>query len=40
MHWFCFNDLSHYVSGTSQKYVIVRLLVPIVWPIQEVIHLS
>jgi hypothetical protein len=30
MHWFCLDDLSHYVSGTMQKYVVVRPLVPIV----------
>jgi hypothetical protein len=40
MHWFCFHDLSHYVNGTLRKYAIVRLLVPIVWPIQEGIDLS
>jgi hypothetical protein len=35
MHWFYFNDLNHYVGGTTWKYVVVRPLAPIVWPIQE-----
>jgi hypothetical protein len=35
MHWFCPNDLNHYVGWTMWKYVVVRPLVAIVWPIQE-----
>jgi hypothetical protein len=35
MHWFCLDDLNHCVSGTTQKYAVVRPSVPIVWPIQE-----
>jgi hypothetical protein len=35
MHWFCPNDLSHCVHGITQKYVVAKPLVPIVWPIQK-----
>ncbi len=37
-HWFCFDDLSHCVCRTW-KIVVVKLVVPIVWPIQEGINL-
>ncbi len=39
-HWFCFDDLSHYVGGIIQKFVVAKLVVPIVWPIQEGINLT
>jgi hypothetical protein len=35
MHWFHPNDLSHCVNRIARKYVIAKLLVPTVWPIQE-----
>jgi hypothetical protein len=38
-HWLCPNDLNHCVHGITQKYVVARPLVPIVWPIQEGIDL-
>jgi hypothetical protein len=34
-HWFCPHDLSHCISGTTQKFAIVRLAIPTIWPIQE-----
>jgi hypothetical protein len=40
MHWFCPDDLSHCVNGTTQKYAIIKPLIPIVWPIQEDINLT
>jgi hypothetical protein len=39
MHWFCLDDLSHCVCGTTQKYAIARLSVLTIRPIQEGIDL-
>jgi hypothetical protein len=39
MHWFCSDDLSHYVHAITWKYAIIRPSIPIVWPIQEDIDL-
>jgi hypothetical protein len=33
-HWFCLDDLNYYVGGITRKFIIVRLVVPTVWPIQ------
>jgi hypothetical protein len=38
-HWFCFDDLNHCV-GRMWKFVVVRPIVPIVWPIQEGTNLT
>jgi hypothetical protein len=38
-HWFCPDDLSHCIDGTTQKFTIVKSAIPIVWPIQEGINL-
>jgi hypothetical protein len=38
-HWFCFDDLSHCVKGTG-KFVVVRHVIPTIWPIQEGINLT
>jgi hypothetical protein len=40
MHWFCPNDLSCCVSGTTQKYVVPRPLVLTIWPIKEGTNLT
>jgi len=42
MTWvpFCPNDLNHYVDGTSRKFAVARLVVPIVWPIQKGTNLT
>ncbi len=40
MHWFCFNDLSHCVDGTTRKYIVDRPLMPTIWLIQEGIDLT
>jgi hypothetical protein len=39
-HWFHPNDLSHCVGGTLQKFVVAKLVVPTVWPIQEGTNLT
>jgi len=31
MHWFSFNDLSHCIGRTMQKYVVANPLVPTIW---------
>ncbi len=38
-HWFCLDDLSYCISGTLWKFIVVKLVVPIVWPIQKGINL-
>jgi len=35
MHWFCLDDLSCCVDGTTQKYAVARPSVTTVWPIQK-----
>ncbi len=40
IHWFCLDDLSHCVGGTTQKYVVVRPLMPTIWLIQEGTNLT
>jgi hypothetical protein len=37
---FVFDDFSHCVRGTTQNIIIVRPVVPTVWPIQEGIKLT
>ncbi len=39
-HWFCPDDLSCYVGGTTQKFAVSRLAVPTIWPIQEGTNLT
>jgi hypothetical protein len=39
-HWFCPNDFNYCIGGTKQKFVVVRLIVPIVWPIKEGTNLT
>jgi hypothetical protein len=39
-HWFCPDDLNYCVGGTTWKFVVVRLVVPIVWPIQKGTNLT
>jgi hypothetical protein len=38
-HWFCLDGLSRCINGTTQKFIVDRHVVPIVWPIQEDINL-
>jgi len=39
-HLFFLDDLSHCVGGTTQKFAIAKLTVPIVWPIQKGTNLT
>ncbi len=39
-HWFCPNDLTCCVGGTTRKFAIVRLAILTIWPIQEDINLT
>ncbi len=39
-HWFCPNDFNYCISGIEWKFVVVRLIVIIVWPIQEGTNLT
>jgi hypothetical protein len=39
-HWFCSDDLNRCIGGTSLKFVVAKLVVPTVWPIQEGINLT
>jgi hypothetical protein len=39
-HRLCPDDLSGCIGGTTQKFIVVRPAIPIVWPIQEGINLT
>jgi hypothetical protein len=39
-HWFCPNDLNHCVGGIVWNFAVAKLVVPIVWPIQESANLT